>query len=39
MARPRPWRCSEPAMAERLRRLALQRPGLENRVKKECVPD
>ena len=39
LARPRPWRCAEPAMTERLRRLALQRPALADRVKKECVPD
>ncbi len=38
LGRPRPWRCSEPAMAERLRRLALQRPALADRVKSECVP-
>jgi hypothetical protein len=37
-ARPRPWRCSEPAMGERLRRLTLLRPALADRVKKECVP-
>ena len=36
-ATPRPWRCSEPAMAERLRRLRLQRPALADRVEKECV--
>jgi len=33
-AGPRPWRCSDPAMAERLRRLNLQRPPLAERVKK-----
>jgi len=37
LARPKPWRCSEPAMAERLRRLTLQRPALADRVKKECL--
>lgn len=36
-ARPAPWRCAEPAMAERLRRLRLQRPALADRVEKECV--
>jgi hypothetical protein len=37
LRRPPPWRCSEPAMAERLRRLNLQRPALAERVKKDCV--
>jgi hypothetical protein len=37
LARPQPWRCSDPAMPERLRRLALQRPALADRVKQECV--
>ena len=37
LGRPQPWRCSEPAMAERLRRLRLQRPGLADRVEQECV--
>jgi hypothetical protein len=36
-ARPQPWRCAEPAMAERLRRLRLQRPQLAARVEQECV--
>jgi hypothetical protein len=38
LGRPTPWRCAEPAMAERLRRLELQRPALAERIKKECVP-
>jgi hypothetical protein len=37
LARPQPWRCSEPAMPERLRRLRLQRPQLADRVEQECV--
>jgi hypothetical protein len=37
LARPQPWRCSEPAMAERLRRLRLQRSGMAERVEKECL--
>jgi hypothetical protein len=39
LARPKPWKCSEPAMAERLRRLGLERPALAERVRKECLPD
>ena len=37
LARAQPWRCAEPAMAERLRRLRLQRPQLADRVEQECV--
>jgi len=37
LGRPQPWRCSEPAMAERLRRLRLQQPQLADRVEQECV--
>jgi hypothetical protein len=37
LGRPQPWRCSEPAMPERLRRLRLQRPQLADRVEQECV--
>jgi hypothetical protein len=37
LGRPQPWRCSEPAMRERLRRLRLQRPQLADRVEQECV--
>ena len=37
LERPEPWRCSEPAMAERLRRIRLQRPALADRVEQECV--
>ena len=32
------WRCSEPAFAERMRRVALSLPGLAARLKQECVP-
>ena len=39
LARPKPWRCSDPAMPERLRRVALVRPGLAERIKQDCVPD
>ena len=39
LGRPKPWRCSEPALIERLRRLTLQRPALAERVQKECVAD
>ena len=38
LGRPQPWRCSDPALPERLRRLSLQRPALAERVKQECVP-
>jgi DNA-binding TFAR19-related protein (PDSD5 family) len=37
LARPQPWRCAEPAMAERLRRIRLQRPARADRLEKECV--
>jgi len=37
LGRPRPWRCAEPAMAERLRRLRVVRPALAERVERECV--
>lgn len=37
LARPRPWRCAEPALAERVRRANLQRPGLGDRIKANCV--
>ena len=37
--RPRPWRCAEPALPERLRRLDLQRAGLAARVRETCIPD
>jgi DNA-binding TFAR19-related protein (PDSD5 family) len=37
LERPKPWRCSDPAMEERLRRLRLQRPSLADRVQQECV--
>ena len=36
MGSPRPFKCSEPAMAERLRRLRIQRPALADRLAKEC---
>jgi len=35
--RPKPWHCDEPALAERVRRANLQRPGLGDRVKSQCV--
>jgi hypothetical protein len=38
LERPQPWRCSDRALSERVRRLALQRPPLAERVKQECVP-
>jgi hypothetical protein len=38
LARPQPWRCDEPALAERARRANLQRPGLGDRIKAQCVP-
>ena len=37
LGRPQPWRCAEPAMAERLRRVRLQRPALADRIEQECV--
>ena len=37
LARPKPWRCAEPALAERVRRANLQRPGMGDRVKAQCV--
>jgi hypothetical protein len=37
LARPQPWRCAEPAMAERLRRIRLQRPAVADRIEAECV--
>jgi len=37
LARPSLWRCSEPAMTERLRRLRLLRPQLADRVEQECL--
>jgi hypothetical protein len=37
LARPQPWRCSEPALPERLRRLALRQPALAERVQHECL--
>jgi hypothetical protein len=35
--RPQPWRCDEPALAERVRRANLQRRGLGDRAKAQCV--
>jgi hypothetical protein len=37
-ARPTEWRCAEPALAERVRRANLMRPGMGDRIKGECVP-
>ena len=36
--RPTPWRCDEPAWPERIRRANLQRPGMGDRLKTQCVP-
>jgi hypothetical protein len=36
--RPTGWRCDEPALPERVRRANLQRPGLGDRIKSQCVP-
>jgi hypothetical protein len=38
LGRPRPWRCAEPALPERVRRANLQRPGFGDRIKAQCVP-
>lgn len=35
--RPPLWPCSEPALAERVRRLTLIRPGLAERIQQTCV--
>jgi hypothetical protein len=37
-ARPPAWPCAEPALPERLRRLALRAPALADRVKQSCTP-
>ena len=37
--RPQPWPCAAPAFPERVRRANLQRPGLGDRVKAQCVSD
>ena len=36
--RPTPWPCGEPALAERVRRANLQRPGMGDGIKARCVP-
>jgi hypothetical protein len=38
LGRPQPWRCAEPALPERVRRANLQRPGMGDRIKAQCVP-
>jgi hypothetical protein len=37
--RPKMWRCAEPAMPERLRRVELQRPGMAARIRETCIKD
>ena len=37
LERPKPWRCDEPALGERVRRANLMRPGLGDRVEASCV--
>ena len=39
LARPRPWPCSAPALAERVRRANLQRPGMGDRFQAQCAKD
>jgi hypothetical protein len=39
LERPKLWRCAEPAMAERLRRVELQRAGMAARIKETCIKD
>jgi hypothetical protein len=36
--RPKPWSCAEPALAERVRRANLQRPGMGDGIKARCTP-
>jgi hypothetical protein len=38
LTRPPAWPCAEPALPERLRRLALRAPALADRIKQTCVP-
>jgi hypothetical protein len=37
--RPKMWRCAEPAMPERLRRVELQRAGMAARIRETCIED
>ena len=37
LVRSPPFRCSDPTLPERLRRVSLARPPLAERMKKECV--
>jgi hypothetical protein len=37
LSRPQRWRCDEPALPERIRRANLQRPGMGDRIKTQCV--
>ena len=39
LGRPRPWRCDEPALAERVRRANLQRPGMGDRLQTQCAKE
>ena len=39
LGRPRPWRCDEPALAERVRRANLQRPGMGDRIQTQCTKE
>ena len=34
-----PWPCAAPAFPERVRRANLQRPGLGDRIRAQCVSD
>jgi hypothetical protein len=38
LGRPTGWRCDEPALPERVRRANLQRPGMGDRIKTQCLP-
>ena len=37
LARPKPWPCAEPALAERVRRANVQRAGMGDRIKSQCA--
>ena len=38
LGRPTRWKCDEPAWPERVRRANLQRPGMGDRLEKDCEP-
>jgi hypothetical protein len=38
LGRPPAWRCTDPALPERIRRANLQRSGLGDRIKAQCMP-